>query len=218
MFPSVPIGTLDEFFVVLMQKCNVYIDDGYLAKISKHFGDGNYLKIDYFKLANNMSRDLRYWCKERYLYCAPPFQSNPPTQEESLRKSGYDRVMASLSKCPDFYVREGRLQNVDGQFHQKGVDTLLTMDLMNLAISNGKIRTAILLTCDTDFVPIIKKIRESGIKAILYYYSDFQRNSHFSMSDHLLSVVDEKILITENFLKKSLMRNNNWNGGEKLSS
>ena len=199
---------MSPFFVILMQKSNVYMDYGYLSKISKHFGDGKYLKIDYFKLANNMSRDLGYWCTGRYLYCAPPFQSNPPTPEESRRKSGYDKVMASLRGHPDFYVREGRLQKVDGQFHEKGVDTLLTMDLMKLMNNKGKTRTAILLTCDTDFVPIIQELHGSGIKIILYYYSDFQRNSRFSMSDHLLSVIDEKILITEDFLQKSLMRNN----------
>lgn len=189
-----------------MQECAVYIDDGYLSKISKHFGGSYHLKIDYYKLANNMARDLRYWCVERNLYCAPPFQSNPPTLEESKRKSGYDKLVSALRKCPDFNVREGRLQKVDGEYHQKGVDTLLTMDLMKLKNNNKKIRTVILLTCDTDFVPVINEIRrECGIKVILYYYSDFLRNSHFSMSDHLLKEVDQKILINEEFLNKSLM-------------
>ena len=209
MFPSVPAGTLDEFlFVVLMQKCNVYIDDGYLSKISKYFGGGTHLKVDYFRLANNMARDLRYGCLGRYLYCAPPFQSDPPTLEESRRKSGYDKVIAALRKCPNFYVQEGRLQKVNGEFHQKGVDTLLTMDLMKLKSNNEKIRTVILLTCDTDFVPVIQELRDDGIKIILYYYTDFRRNSQFSMSDHILSVVDKKILINKDFLNKSLMRNN----------
>lgn len=210
MFPSVPAGTLDEYiFEVFMEKCAVYIDDGYLSKISKHFGGTDHLKIDYYKLANNMARDLRYWCIERNLYCAPPFQSDPPTQEESKRKSGYDKLVNVLRNLPDFNVREGRLQKVDGEFHQKGVDTLLTMDLMKLKNNNKKIHTAILLTCDTDFVPVINEIRrESGIKVILYYFSDFKRNSLFSMSDHLLNEVDQKILINEEFLNKSLMRMN----------
>lgn len=194
-------------FVIRMQKCNVYIDEGYLSKISKHFGDGSYLKIDYFRLANNMARDLRYWCAGRYLYCAPPFQSNPPSEEESRRKSGYDRIIAALRKLQGFYVREGRLQKVDGEFHQKGVDTLLTMDLMQLKGNKDKISTAILLTCDTDFVPVIKALSESGIKFILYYYSDFQRDSKFSMSDHIMSAVDRKVLINRDFLDKSLLDN-----------
>lgn len=192
-------------FVIRMQKCNVYIDEGYLSKISKHFGDGSYLKIDYFRLANNMARDLRYWCVGRYLYCAPPFQSNPPSEEESRRKSGYDRIMAALRKHQGFYVREGRLQKVDGEFHQKGVDTLLTMDLMQLNGNKDKISTAILLTCDTDFVPVIQALRDNGIKFILYYYSDFQRDSKFSMSDHIMSAVDRKVLINRDFLDKSLL-------------
>ena len=191
-----------------MRGCIVYIDDGYLSKISKHFGGSEHLKIDYYRLANNMAGDLKYWCVQRNLYCAPPFQSNPPTQEESKRKSGYDKLLYALRRNPGFNVREGRLQKVDGEFHQKGVDTWLTMDLMELKSDYNKIQTAILLTCDTDFVPVIKGIRDYGINVILYYYSDFQRNSIFSMSDHLLKEVDQKILITKEFLNKSLMRMN----------
>lgn len=188
-----------------MKKCEVYIDDGYLSKISKHFGSGTFLKIDYFKLANNMARDLHYWCMARHLYCAPPFQSSPPTPTESSRKSGYDKLVAALRRLPDFYVQEGRLQKVDGMFHQKGVDTLLTMDLMKLKDNDKKVRTAILLTCDTDFVPVISDIRNSGIEVILYYYMDFERDSKFSMSNHLSSCVDRKILITKEWLNNSLL-------------
>jgi uncharacterized LabA/DUF88 family protein len=188
-----------------MRKANVYIDGGYIDKISKHFGSGKYLKIDYFRLANNMTRDLGYWCFERYYYTAPPFQSNPPTMDESRRKSGYDRVISKMKRYPNFIVKEGRLQKVNNEFHQKGVDTLITMDLMRLLDKQNKVKTAILLTCDTDFVPVLQTLRDNGIEIILYYFSDFIRGSPFSMSDHILTVVDKKILITDFFMKKSLL-------------
>ena len=199
-----------------MKHCNIYIDDGYLAKISKHFGNGRYLKIDYYKLANNMSRDLHYWCIERYFYTAPPFQSNPPTPDESRRKSGYDKLIAALRRSPGFFVREGRLQKIDQDYHQKGVDTLFTMDLMRLKGEPHKVKTAILLTCDTDFVPVITELKEEGIEFMLYYYSDSLRNSKFSLSDHLTSVVDEKILISRQFLDNSVFREPNINHDKHL--
>jgi len=102
-------------------------------------------------------------------------------------------------------VREGRLQKINNIFTQKGVDTLLTMDLSQEPLRKG-INKIILLACDTDFVPILKEIREHNkMQVILYYFSDRQRNSIFSMSNHILTVCDEKILLTEEFFKCNLL-------------
>ena len=46
MFPSDPYGSLDDSF---NEKTLVFIDAGFLSKLSKHFGNGNYLK---FKIRN----------------------------------------------------------------------------------------------------------------------------------------------------------------------
>lgn len=186
-----------------MRKANVYIDDGYLRKILKEFGEGNYFKIDYNQLAISMTRIYNFWCNSVYFYTAPPFQSNPPTVEESRMKSGYDRVVSTISRIPQFYVREGRVQKIDNEFKQKGVDTLLTMDLMELVQDQKEIKTAVLLICDTDFVPILNSIRKKGIEVILFYYSDYIRHSNFSMSDYLLTACDKHHLIDKDLLMKS---------------
>ena len=182
----------------------VFIDDGYLSKISKELGGGKYLKIDYPKFARYLSIKEGLWCEHIYYYTAPPYQSPKPTKEEASRKAGYDSFIDRIKKKGEVTVREGRLQKADGFFIQKGVDTLSTMDLLEAPIERG-IKTIILIACDTDFVPILNKIRkEKGIKVILYYYTDKQRRSKFSMSNHILTACDKTVLLTKEFFTKNL--------------
>lgn len=203
MIPSVPTGTLDEiiFRWLSVDKANVYFDEGYLSKIAKHFGDGKYFKIKYFNLAISMCRNFEYYCNKLYVYTAPPFQSTPPSEEESRRKSGYDKFIYNLQRKNDIIVREGRLQKIDDAFQQKGVDTLLTMDLMKLQNNKDKVKAAVLLTSDTDFVPVLNDLMDTGIGIYLYYYNDFKRSSQFSMSNHLLTACNESCLITKELLE-----------------
>lgn len=172
----------------------VFIDSGYLSIISKHFGKGNYIKIDYNQFAIGLARSQGLWCRGVYFYTAPPFQSDPPTPDEAERKSNYDKFVSKLNRIPNFVVREGRCQKVVDGYHQKGVDTLLTMDLFSVA-SNPKINTVIVLTCDTDFVPIFEKLMREGTEVILFFYNDYIRGSKFSMSNHILTACDKSVLL-----------------------
>lgn len=183
----------------------VFIDAGYLSKISQHFGKGKHLKIDLLKFSRYLCIKQGLWCKNVYYYTAPPFQSEKPTKEEAERKAKYDSFISKIKKNPEMIVREGRLQKICGEFTQKGVDTLLTMDLFEVSLTQ-KIRTIILLACDTDFVPILKKLREEkGIKIILYYYTDRIRKSKFSLSNHIIMSCDNKVLLTEEYFKQNLI-------------
>lgn len=145
------------------------------------------------------------WCKGVYYYIAPPFQSDPPTTNEAERKSRHDKFVSKLSRIKGLNVRQGRCQKVDGEYHQKGVDTLITMDLLEIC-SKGKDKTIIILTCDTDFVPILNKIREMKIEVILYYYNDYVRGSKFSMSNHLHTACDKSVIITLDMFTKSIRK------------
>ena len=108
--------------------------------------------------------------------------------------SRYQNMTKMLREKKWITLREGRCQKIDNIFMQKGVDTLLTMDLFEV-VHKKEVETVILLACDTDFVPILNRIREEGIKVILYYFSDFNRKSKFFMSNHILTACDKKILL-----------------------
>ena|SRR3972149_3438473 len=183
-----------------MKSTILLIDAGYLSHISKHFGDGRPMKYKIENFAVNLCKDANLDCREIYFYVAPPFQSPKPTNDENKRKANYDKFIFKLKKVfPKINMREGRLQKIDNIFTQKGVDTLMTMDLLKIA-QKKEINEVILITSDTDFVPIINEVRKNhGLNIVLGYFTDRKRKSPFSLSNHLWKAVDKKILIKKEY-------------------
>ena len=180
-----------------MTETIIFIDEGYLSFISKFFGKGKPLKNHIEKFSKKIAIEKGLVCKEIYYYTAPPYQNSKPTPDENLRKANYDKFIQKLKLLtPKVNIREGRCQKDDkGRYHQKGVDTLLTMDLLKVA-QNKSVKNIILITADTDFVPIIQEIKKDhGMKVILAYFTDRKRKSAFSLSNHLWNICDDKILI-----------------------
>lgn len=178
----------------------VLIDFGYLEKIGKKLTG---LEKEHYKLqslAINLCQRIGLWCEDIYFYYAPPFQYNKPTEEQANKKSLYDKYIHKIkTSIPPVYVREGRLQQIGtNQFRQKGVDTLLTYDLLRIT-QIRKYEAVILITADTDFAPIISNIKEDypHSRIILAYYTDRLRNSPFSLSNHLWKEFTEKITISK---------------------
>ncbi|PIN95080.1 hypothetical protein COU53_01115 [Candidatus Pacearchaeota archaeon CG10_big_fil_rev_8_21_14_0_10_30_48] len=171
----------------------VFIDGGYLSFISKFFGMGKPLKYKMEIFAKNLAKSKRLECKKIYFYTAPPYQDSIPTKEENERKANYDKFISKLKEV-GIIVREGRCQKIDNIYQQKGVDTLLTIDLSRIPKQEG-ISDVIVLTSDTDFVPIIKDLSDDGINVILAYFTDKKRKSGLSLSNHLWKVCKDKIKI-----------------------
>jgi len=183
-----------------MEECILFIDGAYLSLVSKFIGNGKPLKFDIKKFAENLAKKESLSYKEIFYYNCPPFQSEPPTIEQEKRKAGYDKFIIKL-KTSRIQVREGRCQMIDRKFTQKGVDVLLTIDMIRNAIKSN-IKKFIIIACDTDFVPAINNIRkEDKIRVILYYF----RSNHpmFSMSDHILSVCDKIVKLTKEDFEKA---------------
>ena len=154
-----------------------------------------------------LATSLNLWLTKTYYYTAPPYQSPNPTQEERSRLRGYNTVMNRYRRIQDFNIREGRCQKINGEYHEKGVDTLFTMDLMKASHEN-KVKNVILVACDTDYVPVIKELREKHhINVCLFHYTDRVRKSEFSLSNHLESSCDKCILLTKEHFEKSELKN-----------
>ena len=194
-------------FVMVKRDIYFFIDAGYLSAISKFLGKGKPLKYHIGKFAERLAIKQQLNLRKTFYYTAPPYQNNIPTDGELKRKARYDKFIGELRKIPNFIVREGRCQKCGDSFQQKGVDTLLTMDL--LKIDKSKIDTIIILICDTDFVPVLEDLRQSGIGVILYYFSDFDRNSKFFMSNHLWKVCDKKFLLKKEDFENLPIENGN---------
>jgi uncharacterized LabA/DUF88 family protein len=182
-----------------MKSTIVFIDAGYLSFISRYFGKGKPVRYKMENFATNLAKSKGFECKKIYFYTAPPYQSSKPTQEENKRKANYDKFIDKLRNTkPQIIIKEGRCQKIGDTYQQKGVDTLITLDLSRIPKKEG-VSEIILLTSDTDFVPIIKDLNEDGIEVILAYFTDRRRKSAFSLSNHLWKVCKNKILIKKEY-------------------
>ena len=71
---------------------------------------------------------------------------------------------------------------------------------MDIPIKYPKVKQIILIASDSDFVPVIERLKDLGIEIILYTYFDRVRDSNFSRSNELLKVVNRYVkLKRENF-------------------
>ncbi len=180
-----------------MENALVFIDNGYLKLILKEFKN---VKIDLKLLSFNLCKKLNFWCDSIYLYDAPPYQ-NPNSKDDRKRKKNYDKFISKI-RVNDIIVKEGRCQKIGNEFHQKGVDTLLTMDLLSIP-DEKNIPNIVIIACDTDFVPVLNKVREKGFKVYLFHYNDYKRKSKFSMSNYLNTACDKTLLIEKENVEKS---------------
>jgi len=132
-----------------------------------------------------------------YYYNCPPYQNNPPTPTERERYARTQSFLNKLRQLPCFEVREGRLE-FRGRDHegrpiyvQKRVDIQLACDLVQLA-SKGKITHALLLSGDSDFLPLVELVKSEGIKFVLAFGGSPKVRPH---SD-LKTAADERLELT----------------------
>lgn len=180
----------------------IFIDGAYLEKILKQ--EFNLLPIDFAKLSSVMAgnRDIL----RTYYYNCLPYQSNPPTEDEKKRFAGKQRFFKSLEGLPRYTVRYGRLayrgiESGTKKFEQKGIDTLLCVDMVNLTATR-QISDVILLAGDSDCLPGIKIAKENGVGIILYH-SQKRENYHWE----LWQECDERFPINEDFITKVQKKN-----------
>jgi uncharacterized LabA/DUF88 family protein len=175
----------------MLEKTLVFIDDGFLSKVSKRFGEGEYLKVHRKRFAEYLCCKEGLDCVGVFVYTAPPFQGSVSDSIENTRKRGYDKFVHKLRR-EGIIVREGRCQKlkIDGKlvYRQKGVDVLLTIDLMKVFLKREDVSRVILVASDSDFVPVIEEIRGS-VKSILYTYFDGRRGTNFSRCNYLIRSV-----------------------------
>lgn len=173
-----------------MENTIVFLDAGFLSKISKHFGKGKYLEYDIIKFAKNLAKKLSFYCVRIFYATAPLFQGTPPTRDEQKKKIKYDKFISKLKENPLIRIEEGRVQkirdNENIKYSQKGVDALLIMRLSFVPIDFPNVKRIILVSNDTDFCPVIDELKSKGIEIILYSYHERKRDADFSRSTHLL--------------------------------
>ncbi|MEK6844490.1 MAG: NYN domain-containing protein [Nanoarchaeota archaeon] len=75
-----------------------------------------------------------------------------------------------------------------------------------------KIKKIILISSDSDFVPVIKNLEDNEVKTILYTYYERGRSAEFSTSNELIKSVNKYILLDKedltsaNILKENISK------------
>ncbi len=181
-----------------MCKTVLFIDGGYLAKVSKSFGIP---KIDFLTLSEMLCKgddgdDGDDRLRTYYYYCMP-FQGSPPSAEEISRYGKADKFIKSLTNLPKFEVRLGRFQKIQNgesaaapEYVQKGIDVMLAVDLVKMSWSK-QIDRAIMLASDSDFIYAVQTAKDAGVSTQLCY------SDRHPVSDLMLDVFDERLVITD---------------------
>src|SRR3989344_8875551 len=194
IIPGDPLGSPDDFISVI-----VFIDNAYLLRLRNYFFKQG-LKYSIKNFVLNLAKKEGLSVEKIFFYDSPPFQSQYPSNDERKRKESYDKFTSYLRK-DGIEIREGRTQRLKiGEefiFKQKGVDMLLGIDMVGIEKDFPNIKNIVLLSGDSDFVPVVEKLKKQNISVILLTYFERNRTSSFSKSNKLISSVERCIKINK---------------------
>lgn len=184
-----------------MEDTLIFVDDGFFGLVKKHFKKTEGKPNKYLQTFRNICKKENFNLKHLFIYTAPPFQSPKPTKKEDLMVGRYQNMTSMLRNKKWITLREGRCQriiNKDGNpdYCQKGVDALIIMDMYDIKETHPNIKKIILIASDSDFVPVIERMKKKGIEVIIYTYFDRNRKSKFSTSNHLLEIASKWVKLT----------------------
>jgi len=173
-----------------MEETLMFVDNGFFKLVKKEFENKTKKKKRFLQTFRNICEKENLKLKHLFFYTAPPYQSAIPDEKEKMLIKNYKHLLNFLQYKKWITIREGRCQrlkiNEKYQYKQKGVDILISIDLMQIKNNYQKVKKIILIACDSDFVPLIKILQENNIEVILYTYFDRKRNSPFSRYNELL--------------------------------
>lgn len=194
-----------------MARLAIFIDGAYLDKLCEY--EFSRASVDFAKLPPAVTDVIAAKTPEPvdllrtlYYHC-PPYQGNPPTQDERERTARFRRWANALKYLDRFDFREGRLQlrgfdkdTNEPIFQQKRVDLLLGLDF---ALLSGKQRVShiALLAGDSDLIPAVQVAKQEGVATWLFHGPRFSKEEGKSTySPDLWQEVDERHEIDESFI------------------
>jgi len=189
-----------------MEETLIFVDDGFFGLVKKYLQKKAGKDKKYLQTFRNICKKENLNLKHLFIYSAPPYQSPKPTEQENFLMSRYNNMMGMLKKKKWITVREGRCQKIINEngkvdYYQKGVDALVILDMYDVKEIYPDIKKIILIASDSDFVPVIERMRDKGIQIIIYTYFDRIRNSRFSTSNQLLKVASKWVKLDESFFE-----------------
>src|ERR1700688_589301 len=154
-----------------MSDSAIVIDGGYLDKAMRNEHGG--ISIDYDKLATEMAGGLSRY--RAYYYYSPRWMPTHPSEDDRRQQANQDRFFERIRCLPRFEVRLGHLRrrgtdSATGRpiFQQKGVDVLLAIDVVHVAL-RGLASQVALFEGDGVYRPLVKVAKDAGVITRLYH-------------------------------------------------
>ena len=194
-----------------MARLAIFIDGGYLDKLCEY--EFARVRVDYAKTAEATRQIIGAKSAEPidllrtlYYHC-PPYQSNPPTQDERERTATFRRFTDALKRLDRFDFREGRLQfrGVDKDtgkpiFQQKRVDLMLGLDFALLA-GKSRVTHIALWAGDSDLIPAVEVAKQEGVSTWLFHGPRNSKQGKSTYSEELWQVVDERVEVDSKLIE-----------------
>lgn len=114
------------------------------------------IRIDYRKLIQFLTKDR--WLLRTYFYTGVPSGNLPKEIYEEFKKQrGFLNELSNIG----LKVKTIPLKKTPEGYIEKGIDILIATDMISLAFRNAY-DTAILVSGDSDFIPVVEEIQQLG--------------------------------------------------------
>lgn len=113
--------------------------------------------------------------------------------DEQNRREDTEAYWRAIEVLPDVHLGFGALRGLKRTMRQKGVDTLMAVDMLVGAFS-GLFDIAVIVAGDADFVPVVEELKRRGVMVTVAGFPD-------SISQDLLRAADRFV---------EILRNDDW--------
>jgi len=141
------------------EKVFIIIDGSNFYHRLKETGLENLLNFNYAKFEQFLLTKRKLILKKYYIGVVRTEEGNPKSYEMWKNQ----RILLGKLQKEGWKIGFGQLLKTSEGYHEKGVDVLISVDLLVGAYEN-LYDTAILVSSDTDLIPAIEKVRLKGKK------------------------------------------------------
>lgn len=170
----------------------IFIDGGYLREgLKRLFGHD---RIDFSSLLSifkSLAAEERIHPEIIRVFYYDAIVDPLDDQAEHKKQQEY---FSNIRKCPQYEVKLGRLIKTKDNYRQKGVDILISLDMITKAYMNHY-DIAILIGGDDDFVDLVRAVKDLAGKRV---YGAFYREQ---VSQNLSDSFDKRFPLTKDLLE-----------------
>ena len=189
-----------------LSRVKVFIDGYYLEKkvrekkwTDKREEGLKYQYIPNFLVQQTQRGSIRPQLERAYYYNALPNLKDLDNIKDKQDRENIKKKMEEIIQKNEprfdamrlldmFDVRLGRLvYSKNGEPRQKGVDSLIAIDMLSKAFRN-QYDEAILLAGDSDFIEVVKAVKDTGVKVAGAFFKD-------NTSKELIQSFDKQIVL-----------------------